>query len=70
MKDFIEKLIDFDGNHYELAVVASKRASYLVNKNIIPDFSEKPAVVAIYQILNSELEVIDTSKSAELEEEL
>lgn len=70
MRDFIEKLVDFDDNHYKLAVVASKRAAYLVNKNIIPDSSEKPAVVAIYQVLTKEVEVIDTSETTEVEEEV
>ncbi|MEN2997988.1 MAG: DNA-directed RNA polymerase subunit omega [Brevinematia bacterium] len=69
MKDFFEKLIDYDGNHYELAVAASKRAAFLVNKNIIPNTSEKPAVKALYEILTKEVEILDTSKDTELEEE-
>ena len=68
MKDFFEKLIDYDGNHYELAVAASKRAAFLVNKNIIPNDLEKPAVKALYEILTNEVEIIDTSKEIEGEE--
>ncbi|MCX8029450.1 MAG: DNA-directed RNA polymerase subunit omega [Brevinematales bacterium] len=69
MKDFIEKLINYDGNHYELSVAASKRAAYLVNKNIISNTFDKPAVKALYDILSKDVEVIDTSKIVESEEE-
>jgi len=68
-KGFFEKLIDYDGNHYELAVAASKRAAFLVNRNIIPNNVEKPAVKALDEILSGEVEIIDTTKEVDSEEE-
>lgn len=68
-KDFFEKLIEYDGNHYALAVAASKRAAFLVNRNIIPNNIEKPAVKALEEILSGEVEIIDISKEVETEEE-
>ncbi|MCS7299485.1 MAG: hypothetical protein RMJ37_05985 [Spirochaetia bacterium] len=70
MKDFFEKLIDYDGNHYELAVAAAKRSAYIVNKNILSGTNTKPAVKALYDILTKEVEIIDTSKSSETDEEI
>lgn len=69
MKNFFEKLIDYDGNHYELAVAASKRAAFMVSRNISPGGPEKPAVKALYEILTNQVEILDTSKDIEADEE-
>jgi|YelNatPaOPRAMG01_1025707.scaffolds.fasta_scaffold351078_1 DNA-directed RNA polymerase subunit K/omega len=60
--DFLKRLIDFDGNQYELALVASKRARYLVNNNLLGSSDEKIAVKALYDVLTGKAQIVSEEK--------
>ncbi len=68
MRDFYKLLIDYNGNHYRLAIAASKRAYHIVRSNILGISSSKPAVRALYEILSGEIDIVDEPREVTKEE--
>jgi DNA-directed RNA polymerase subunit K/omega len=65
-QDFIRRLVDFDGNHYELSYIAFLRAKHLVNNNLLASSEEKAAVRALYEVLTGKVQVVTGEEKEEI----